>query len=64
MATITEIIENVKKNGNKPELINLVTHNNMDDYYVSVLSTVLLEILFEDHFGVKTKVIHTNAEGL
>lgn len=58
MATITEIIEKCK-NGNT-ELINLVTHNNMDDYYVSVLSTALLKILFEDHFGVKTKVIHTS----
>ena len=58
MATITEIVENVK-NGNRPNLVTLVTHKSSPRFHADeVSSTALLRILF-DKLSVKTKLVQT-----
>lgn len=58
MATITEIIKNIK-NDNKPEVVTLVTHKSTSRFHADeVSSTALLRILFEKLF-VKTKLVQT-----
>lgn len=59
MANITEIIENVK-NGNKPEVVTLVTHKSTSRFHADeVSSTALLRILFGNKYFVKTKLVKT-----
>ena len=58
MATITEIIKNIKNN-NKPQVVTLVTHKSTSRFHADeVSSTALLRILFEKLF-VKTKLVQT-----
>ena len=59
MATITEIVENVK-NGNRPNLVTLVTHKSSTSFHADdVSATALLRILFDVLLGVKTQTVHT-----
>lgn len=59
MATITEIIKNIK-NDNKPEEVVLVTHKSTSRFHADeVSSTALLRILFGNKYFVKTKLVKT-----
>lgn len=59
MATITEIIEKTK-NGNKPNLVTLVTHKTSPRFHADdVSATALLRIVFDILLDIKTQTVHT-----